>query len=381
MGCQQAKKSGIFLAILVILLGLIAAGIPTYLILQKEEIEPIKKFSKPTKKPEESNQTTTTTLTTSATTSTTTEYIIDTTTVSAEVSLCAVSNTWSGDGFCDDEGNIVECNFDNGDCCLPFINNLYCLECFCYQDNSQHGIYETTTATDNTYTTCSSSMLEYIGDGYCDDSANIPVCNFDQGDCCLEPIQDQYCIECQCVEFNITDCPTDLYYLVNDGVCQDISNIEECAWDGGDCCQLLPISLLNCYDCECHLDPDLNLQPCHKTNFQGNGICDDDLNTFQCEFDHGDCCLTNDTHPGVFDTCIECICHGCPYEIEMVGDGYCDDSTNNAMCNYDGGDCCLQGEEANWSACEFCTCHDQSESTISMLNSTEFVSLMDITEH
>ena len=71
MGCQQAKKSGIFLAILVILLGLIAAGIPTYLILQKEEIEPIKKFSKPTKKPEESNQTTTTTLTTSATTSTT----------------------------------------------------------------------------------------------------------------------------------------------------------------------------------------------------------------------------------------------------------------------------------------------------------------------
>ena len=24
---------------------------------------------------------------------------------------------WSGDGFCDDESNIEECDFDGGDCC------------------------------------------------------------------------------------------------------------------------------------------------------------------------------------------------------------------------------------------------------------------------
>ena len=43
---------------------------------------------------------------------------------------------WVGNGFCDDPVNILECNFDSGDCC-PKQNsensnwNKYCTECKC----------------------------------------------------------------------------------------------------------------------------------------------------------------------------------------------------------------------------------------------------------
>ena len=39
-----------------------------------------------------------------------------------------------GDGYCDDENNKEECNFDGGDCCLDEIDANYCTECICYED-------------------------------------------------------------------------------------------------------------------------------------------------------------------------------------------------------------------------------------------------------
>jgi hypothetical protein len=36
-----------------------------------------------------------------------------------------------GDGFCSDDTNIDECQFDGGDCCLPNIQFLFCGVCFC----------------------------------------------------------------------------------------------------------------------------------------------------------------------------------------------------------------------------------------------------------
>ena len=39
----------------------------------------------------------------------------------------------------------------------------------------------------------------WIGDGYCDDVTNNMECNYDGGDCCLYPVNTQYCSECQCI--------------------------------------------------------------------------------------------------------------------------------------------------------------------------------------
>ena len=42
--------------------------------------------------------------------------------------------SWIGDGYCDDTNNIVECNFDGGDCCQEYPSvgwDNYCNQCQC----------------------------------------------------------------------------------------------------------------------------------------------------------------------------------------------------------------------------------------------------------
>ena len=39
---------------------------------------------------------------------------------------------WVGDGVCDDPSNIIECQYDGGDCCLDVIDDTYCSACECY---------------------------------------------------------------------------------------------------------------------------------------------------------------------------------------------------------------------------------------------------------
>ena len=39
---------------------------------------------------------------------------------------------------------------------------------------------------------------DWVGDGYCDDIVNNPECNYDDGDCCGDDANVQYCIECKC---------------------------------------------------------------------------------------------------------------------------------------------------------------------------------------
>ena len=41
--------------------------------------------------------------------------------------------TLVGDGYCDDETNVLECNFDDGDCCGPNITTTHCTECQCLE--------------------------------------------------------------------------------------------------------------------------------------------------------------------------------------------------------------------------------------------------------
>ena len=40
----------------------------------------------------------------------------------------------------------------------------------------------------------------FVGDGFCDDIANIEECNYDGGDCCGPNISMDFCFECNCFE-------------------------------------------------------------------------------------------------------------------------------------------------------------------------------------
>ena len=64
-----------------------------------------------------------------------------------------------GNGFCNAETNIAECDFDGGDCC-PNPN--------------------------------------MIGDAICNDEINHLGCNYDGGDCCLMSVNTDSCSDCKC---------------------------------------------------------------------------------------------------------------------------------------------------------------------------------------
>ena len=41
---------------------------------------------------------------------------------------------WIGDWYCDDENNNMECDYDGGDCCGPYVDTTYCDKCLCLND-------------------------------------------------------------------------------------------------------------------------------------------------------------------------------------------------------------------------------------------------------
>ena len=93
--------------------------------------------------------------------------------------------------------------------------------------------------------------------------------------------------------------------FLGNGVCNNETNIAECNYDGGDCCSN-PVLV-------------------------ANGVCNDEINNIECSYDGGDCC----PNPN------------------MVGDAICHDETNYLECNYDGGDCCVN---VNTDSCSDCKC-------------------------
>ena len=44
----------------------------------------------------------------------------------------------AGDGICNDEANLPDCNFDFGDCCLMAINDTMCTDCDCHSTELVH---------------------------------------------------------------------------------------------------------------------------------------------------------------------------------------------------------------------------------------------------
>ena len=174
--------------------------------------------------------------------------------------------------------------------------------------------------------------------------------------------------------------------LVGDGFCDDKANIPECEYDAKDCCKLENDRSL-CENCSCitnQMERDKYIEEHCKPDFIwfdiGDGSCDLNLNKAEHFFDAGDCCLpiedlvcrTKD-HPQKstnynYQECPEnpCIISNNFCILEELGDGKCQDHNNGPFCNYDLGDCCLKTKLFDNTCCT-CSC-SQSLGTFDWTN-------------
>jgi len=102
-------------------------------------------------------------------------------------------------------------------------------------------------------------------------------------------------------------------------------------------------------------------KPCHgDPTYPGDGYCDDETNSLNCEWDGGDCCIAScvDAEYDCGENAYDCIdpeyysSYGgeygsdgqaeCPGPRNWPGDGYCDGETNRPSCDWDAGDCCIE---------------------------------------
>ena len=113
---------------------------------------------------------------------------------------------WINDGFCDDECNHPNYNYDGGDCCLDIVNNAKCIDCYCYEDCSIHTLRfnddkdlqpdsECYEVEDFNIEDCEALSLN---DGICDDGCNNHFFDFDHQDCCLPDPSYVTCRRCIC---------------------------------------------------------------------------------------------------------------------------------------------------------------------------------------
>ena len=142
-------------------------------------------------------------------------------------------------------------------------------------------------------------LADLVGDGYCHDWTNNRHCNFDGGDCCGPCVNREQCYECICKGGGVS---TNAW--VGDGFCQDLTNNEECDFDGGDCCGSC-INKKYCNDCKC-LEEQVG-EVAHNNAFFANGMCQDELNNEQCNYDGFDCC---ELYGKNMEYCFQCDCKG-----------------------------------------------------------------------
>merc|ERR1712210_166606 len=259
---------------------------------------------------------------------------------------------YKGDGNCDDSNNNKGCGYDGGDCCPKTVNGGkvkkdYCKACKCLDPKNQ-----------GKPPASSCGSLQYKGDGNCDDDNNNKGCGYDGGDCCAKTVnggkvKKDYCKACKCIDPDNQGKNTcGLSEYKGDGNCDDENNNKGCAYDGGDCCAGTvkggKVQKDYCKACKC-IDPKAGKKPaCGSPKYKGDGVCDDDNNNKDCEYDGGDCCYKT-VKGGELNLkyCEKCKCIdpenqgkntcGLP---KYKGDGNCDDKNNNEGCGYDGGDCC-----------------------------------------
>ena len=95
---------------------------------------------------------------------------------------------WIGDGLCEDENNVPQCDYDGGECC-GIVDKKHCKECKC--KDPSFGPPKRTFP--------DKCIHEWIGDGLCEDENNVPECDYDGGDCCIDTEQ-KHCQKCECIQ-------------------------------------------------------------------------------------------------------------------------------------------------------------------------------------
>ena len=93
-----------------------------------------------------------------------------------------------GNGFCNDDTNIAECNYDGGDCCGCVITE-HCEDCACLGNINSDEVTN-----------------QLVGDGVCNDETNIVECHYDGGDCCVNVNTDS-CSDCNCLASGVITSP------------------------------------------------------------------------------------------------------------------------------------------------------------------------------
>ena len=126
----------------------------------------------------------------------------------APTNSCGIPDD-KGDGFCDDVNNNAGCNWDDGDCCPPNcienpIWDMTYLKCKCLDPNAG-GSTTTKTTTKKTTTFASTDGCgspQYANDRWCDDENNNIGCNWDDGACCGDNVDKEFCTLCECHDPN-----------------------------------------------------------------------------------------------------------------------------------------------------------------------------------
>ena len=147
---------------------------------------------------------------------------------------------------------------------------------------------------------CQYELLQLIGDGYCNDETNNRHCAFDHQDCCGSScVIKERCERCECLT-GIDPNNKIANVLVGNGFCNDETNSEDCNFDGGDCCGSCKLTGF-CKVCEC-----VNTTAVNSINpLPGNGVCNDESNIPSCNYDNFECC---GPYVGKID-CVHCQCH------------------------------------------------------------------------
>ena len=154
----------------------------------------------------------------------------------------------TNDKVCDDEANIEECQFDQGDCCEYQSDFSTCQDCFCHTKASTVNESIQNCALD---TNKWLYWFQFLGNGICQLDLNNAQNFFDAGDCCLNSTQCDWPIEGTMLTGSIRwdsmkiDCPENVCVKSNiycnqeqmgDGICHDNNNSILCDYDLGDCC-------------------------------------------------------------------------------------------------------------------------------------------------
>ena len=104
-------------------------------------------------------------------------------------SQCECPQNWSGDGICDADCNSIDCRWDEGDCCASTCDTAAEFDCgsYGYSCLDPYACENTgeCSAPEPEGPDANGCTQDWFQDGYCDESNNTDVCNFDGGDCCL----------------------------------------------------------------------------------------------------------------------------------------------------------------------------------------------------